>query len=117
MVPIISFIFFQVPLDSFHYLTRIHYQASSCKQWGEREIDYILFTQRDVEVTANPNEVMSYQYVDQEQLRALLDDGKKGKVLITPWFQLICDHFLFHWWNRLADLSSVKEHTNIHRLL
>ena len=107
----------QVPLQSFQFLTRIHYQASSCNQWGEHEIDYILFIQQDVDITANPNEVMSYQYIDQEQLRSLLEDGMKGKVLVTPWFRLICDHFLFHWWDRLKNLSSVQDHANIHRLL
>ena len=33
---------------------------------GEHEIDHILVTQRDVEVTPNPNEVMSYQFVDHD---------------------------------------------------
>ena len=113
---IIQFIFFQIPLESIEYLTRIHYQAASCNQWGEHEIDYILFIQQDVDITANPNEVMSYQYMDQGQLRSLLEDGKKGKVLVTPWFQLTCDHFLFHWWDRLKNLNSVQDHAKIHRL-
>ena len=47
----------QVPLNKFHYITRIHYQAWSDETWGEHEIDYILFIQSDVDVVANPNEV------------------------------------------------------------
>ena len=99
-------------------MTRIHYRASSCSQWGEHEIDYILFVQRDVDVTANPNEVMSYQYMDQGELRSLLEEGNKGKVLVTPWFQLVCDHFLFQWWDNLKNLSPIQEdNAKIHRLL
>lgn len=117
MVPVISLSVSQVPLESLQYLTRIHYQASSCNQWGEHEIDYILFTKKDVTIAANPNEVMCHQYVDQGQLRALLEDVKNGKVLVTPWFQLICEQFLFKWWDRLDNLSSVQDQGSIHRML
>ena len=52
-----------VPSD-FKYLTRLHYWAadvvthgkSSC--WGEHEIDYILFVQKNVKVNPNPEEVL-----------------------------------------------------------
>lgn len=27
----------QVPVDKFHFLTRIHYKAQSCATWGEHE--------------------------------------------------------------------------------
>jgi len=31
----------QVPLDNFHFLTRIHYKAPSDGQWGEHESTYL----------------------------------------------------------------------------
>jgi len=39
------------------FLTRVHYRASSCDKWGEHEIDYVLFAQRDVDLNINANEV------------------------------------------------------------
>ena len=39
------------------FMTRIHYKASSCKKWGEHEIDYVLLAQRDVSLNLNSNEV------------------------------------------------------------
>nr|CAD7263470.1 unnamed protein product [Timema shepardi] len=43
--------------ESFHYLTRIHYQAGNRGQWGEHEIDYIMILHRDVTLNPNMNEV------------------------------------------------------------
>nr|CAD7193853.1 unnamed protein product [Timema douglasi] len=42
--------------ESFHYLTRIHYQAGNRGQWGEHEIDYIMILHRDVTLSPNMNE-------------------------------------------------------------
>ena len=67
----------QVPVDDFHYLTRIHYKAPNVPAdgtFGEHEIDYILFIQKNVDVTANKNEVQSYRYVNQEQLKEFLGE-------------------------------------------
>lgn len=36
----------QVTPDEMAYLTRIHYKAQSDGDWGEHEIDYILFMQK-----------------------------------------------------------------------
>lgn len=65
----------------------------------------------------NPNEVMSVRYVTQEELRQLLEEGRNGKVKITPWFQLICDTFLFKWWDKLSSLSSVTDSVTIHNMV
>lgn len=53
----------QVPIDDFTFLTRIHYLAPSDGTWGEHEVDYILFIQKDVTFTPNPNEVSDTMYV------------------------------------------------------
>jgi isopentenyl-diphosphate delta-isomerase len=107
----------QVPLDAFTFLTRIHYKAQSCETWGEHEIDYILFIQRDVSLSVNPNEVSDTRYVTQQQLKDLLASSDGGSVRITPWFQLICHHFLFKWWNNLSQLHQVTDVNNIHKMI
>ena len=70
--------------------------------------------QRDVDVTINDNEVKKILYVDQHELRDLLSLKDQG-VLVTPWFKLICDKFLFQWWNSLSNLSSYIDN-DIHDL-
>lgn len=110
-------ILLQVDLADFVYLTRIHYKAESDSTWGEHEIDYILFLQKDIPCTPNPNEVMSYRYVDQEQLKNLLVQSDQGGAKITPWFKIICETFLFKWWNNLSNLSPFVEESAIHRMI
>lgn len=106
----------QVPLDAFQFVTRIHYQASSDETWGEHEIDYILIIQADVEVAANPNEVLSHCFVTKEELKALMKKAKEENVKITPWFKLIVDAFLMEWWNNLDSLNTLVDTRTIHKL-
>lgn len=54
--------------ENFHYLTRIHYQDEGDGIWGEHEIDYILFLQKDFDLTPNPNEVSEVFYVQKDNL-------------------------------------------------
>ncbi|XP_055336409.1 isopentenyl-diphosphate Delta-isomerase 1-like [Paramacrobiotus metropolitanus] len=106
----------QVPWEEFHYLTRIHYQAASDGKWGEHEIDYILFLQKDVDLVPNPNEVKSVRYVTPEALKNMMEEDKAGKIHLTPWFRLICQSQLFEWWENLHNLRKFDEHAVIHRL-
>ena len=39
----------------------------------------------------------------------------KDGTLITPWFKLIVDNFLPHWWGNLGLLQNCTEHDKIHR--
>ncbi|XP_017560535.1 isopentenyl-diphosphate Delta-isomerase 1 [Pygocentrus nattereri] len=106
----------QVPPEEMTYLTRIHYKAQSDGVWGEHEIDYILFMQKDVELQPDPNEVKSHRYVSKEELKELLEKAKRSEVLITPWFSLIADTFLFKWWDNLQNLKQFMDHDRIHRM-
>ncbi|KAL7887647.1 hypothetical protein AOLI_G00053680 [Acnodon oligacanthus] len=106
----------QVPPEEMTYLTRIHYKAQSDGVWGEHEIDYILFMQKDVELQPDPNEVKSHRYVSKEELKELLEKAKRNEVLITPWFSLIADTFLFKWWDNLQNLKQFMDHDRIHRM-
>lgn len=106
------------PLENFHYLTRIHYKALSGEvqsKWGEHEIDYILIlkTKDDIKIDANLNEVRDYKYVSQEALKQMFQDET---LVFTPWFKLICETFLFKWWDNLSNLSEFED-DKIHRLL
>ncbi|CAO0801020.1 unnamed protein product [Mucor circinelloides] len=103
----------QVPLDKFKYLTRIHYLAPSDGQWGEHEVDYILFMKANVDLDVNPNEIRDVKYVTPDELKAMFADSS---VPMTPWFKLICNSFLFKWWDQLDTIENVKADDTIHRL-
>jgi isopentenyl-diphosphate Delta-isomerase len=83
------------------FLTRILYKAESDGIWGEHEVDYILIMKVDedtVPMQLNAGEVAGVKYVWPDELKSMF-----GSVEITPWFQLICEHFLFKWWQRMID--------------
>ncbi|XP_034561775.1 isopentenyl-diphosphate Delta-isomerase 1 isoform X1 [Notolabrus celidotus] len=106
----------QVTPDEMTYLTRIHYKAQSDGVWGEHEIDYILLMQKEVELNPDPNEIKSHCYVSKEELKEMLKKAKSGELLITPWFSLIAETFLFTWWDNLQDLKQFIDHNKIHRM-
>ncbi|XP_037311923.2 isopentenyl-diphosphate Delta-isomerase 1 [Pungitius pungitius] len=106
----------QVKPDEMTYLTRIHYKAQSDGVWGEHEIDYILFMQKNVELSPDPNEIKTHCYVSKEEMKELLEKAKRKEVEITPWFSLIAETFLFKWWDDLQNLKKFMDHDNIHRM-
>lgn len=55
--------FYQIRPENFHYLTRIHYADIGDGTWGEHEIDYILFLQKNVDLHPNPSEVSEISYI------------------------------------------------------
>lgn len=103
----------QVPPEGFDFLTRIHYKAPSAGLWGEHEIDYILFTQREVDLAINPNEVKDYKYVTAEELKEMFKDTS---LTFTPWFKLICETMLFEWWANFDNLEKYLGETQIRRM-
>ena len=105
----------QVPLEDFHFLTRIHYKAPSDGKWGEHEIDYILFIKADVDLEVNPNEVQDVKYVSADELKHMF---KEGKLAFTPWFKLICNTMLFEWWEHLDEgLEKYLNEKDIRRMV
>lgn len=110
--------FSDVPLENFDYLTRIHYKSASGTEdskWGEHEIDYILIlkTTNDIALNPNWNEVKDFKWVTADKLREMFEDPS---LVFTPWFKLICQSFLFKWWDNLSNLAPFQDDT-IHRLL
>ncbi|KAG6047147.1 isopentenyl-diphosphate delta-isomerase idi1 [Claviceps sp. LM77 group G4] len=105
----------QVPIEKFHFLTRIHYKAPSDGKWGEHEIDYILFIKAHVDLDINLNEVQATQYVSAEKLKQLFE---QPDLKFTPWFKLICNSMLFEWWQSLdSGLEKYTNETQIRRML
>lgn len=110
----------QVPVDEFEYLTRIHYKSENVPRdgrWGEHEIDYILFMQKDVDLEPNYNEVKSYRYVSKEELQSIMKNSASDGTLITPWFKLITETFLYKWWDSLDSLKDYRDRDTIHRMI
>lgn len=112
-----------VQLHDLHYLTRIHYRAE-CDDgvWGEHEIDYVFFAQKDVDLTPQPNEVAAVRYVTESELKSLLKQADTSPDLqLTPWFRYIVDGFAWKWWRVLREkgiqgLGECKDAVNIHRV-
>lgn len=79
-------VLFQVSADKIHYITRLLYQAQdpSNPEWGEHELDYILFMRGDIVPFPNLNEVEATQYVSKAGLKLLL--SKKQVFLVNSQF-------------------------------
>ena len=87
-----------LPEDCFTFLTKIHYKApmpGESPQWGEHEIDYILFAKptSPVSFRPNPEEVSEARYFSQDEIKAFCEDGAQHGELISPWFGEI-EHLL-----------------------
>jgi farnesyl-diphosphate farnesyltransferase len=100
----------QVPIAKFKFLTRLHYWAADtvthgpASEWGEHEVDYILFLQvhsSSLSIKPNPDEVDAIQYVTLPELQRLMHPS--SGLLWSPWFKIIAERFLPQWW---ADLST-----------
>ncbi|XP_076233699.1 isopentenyl-diphosphate delta isomerase isoform X2 [Calliopsis andreniformis] len=104
----------QVLPSDFLYLTRIHYHAVN-GYWGEHEIDYVLFLQKD-NITLNPNsdEVSDLHWVSRSEIDQFV---KNLKSPLTPWFNLILKHNLPLWWDNLHALEKMQNHNSIQRFL
>lgn len=80
-------------------------------------MDYVLFMQKEVTLQPNVNEVKDCWYASQTQIKELLQKSSEDpNTLVTPWFKLIADHFLFKWWASLNDLSHFENDREIHRM-
>lgn len=108
--------------DNFKYLTRLHYWAADVvthgphSPWGENEIDYILLLKCDVEVVPNVEEVQDFKFVTQQELRRMMKPATN--LLWSPWFRIIAEKFLVHWWvdlDKTLTTETFVDHKSIHR--
>lgn len=97
----------QVQPSEFFYLTRIHYQSDGDGCWGEHEIDYVLFLQKDnVTLDPNPDEVSEIHWVPRSNIDKFV---KEINSPLTPWFHLILKHRLLNWWDNLHSLEKMQD--------
>lgn len=94
-----------IPTSKLEFITKILYKAPSGNSWAEHEVDYIFIMNKFVTVAENWNEVSETRWVDKEELKQML----AGEDSFTPWFRLISRQFLFDWWEKLSDLSQLKD--------
>lgn len=105
----------QVPISKFKFLTRLHYWAADVvthgpkSPWGEHEIDYILFIKADVELNPNLEEVADVKYVTLAELKFMM----RSKGLWSPWFRIIAEKFLVHWWNDLDRTLTTNDFVDV----
>ena len=91
-----------VPIEGFKFLTRLHYYAADVithgkyAEWGEHEIDYILFIQTTAKLAPNPEEVSDTKYVTLPELQQMM--APSSGLLWSPWFRIIVEQFLVKWW-------------------
>ncbi|XP_055602090.1 isopentenyl-diphosphate Delta-isomerase 1 [Uranotaenia lowii] len=102
----------QVRPENFHFLTRIHYLDRGDGIWGEHEVDYILFLQKDVDLKPNESEVREVRYISRDQLDQQIGDLRAP---LTPWFRLILAHRLKLWWDNLHRLKKFENLSTIER--
>lgn len=100
----------EVDVNALQYLTRIHYKSTGDGEWGEHEVDYILFLHKDVTLNPNPNEVSQVQFIAKSEFQKYLN---KLEHPLTPWFQLVVKHRLNIWWENLGELSKFYDHERI----
>lgn len=101
------------PTEEMVFLTRILYSApSQCGQWGENELDYILFLKtKALKFEPNPNEVKAVTFLKANQL----DEFIRERAKLTPWFSLLARSFLPKWWANLENIEQYKDHASIHK--
>lgn len=109
-----------VPISKFKFLTRLHYWAADVvthgkkAPWGEHEIDYILFIQldtKDIKVNLNDEEVSAIRYVSYDELRRSMKPATG--LLWSPWFRIIVEKFLVHWWKDLNLTMTTNKYVDL----
>jgi isopentenyl-diphosphate delta-isomerase len=62
-------------------------------------------------------QVAAVQYVSKEQLKDLVAkaDRKEGGIVLSPWFRLIVDKFLYQWWD-LLEADRLQEAIDLQRI-
>ncbi|KAK9793172.1 hypothetical protein WJX73_004249 [Symbiochloris irregularis] len=107
----------QIPLKGFRYLTRLHYCAADPHskgqepQWGEHEMDYILFSRASVDVRPNAEEVSDIKWVTLPELKRLMAPSSGLKW--SPWFRILVENHLDGWWQDLQKTLAVADEQSI----
>lgn len=78
------------------------------------QIDYILFIKARVDLKPNADEVGDAKYVTEKELQQMMkpDSGLKW----SPWFRIIAERFLHHWWQDVDQTISSMKHVDLQRI-
>jgi len=118
---------------AFKFLTRVHYSAPYIPgygpppanddvegwkkvEWGEHEIDYVLFVKADVELDPHPEEVRDTCWVSKDELYAMM---KKPGLHWSPWFCKIVEKWYDGWTEDIDATINTDKHVDldtIHKL-
>lgn len=91
-------------------VNKIAYRAESDGGlWGEAEIDYIFVLRKNISLKPNSEEVKSYRYVTQNEMKDILLNGSRVGIKITPWMRLLSKDFLFKYWANLHNLDNIAQ--------
>jgi len=105
----------QLKVENMHYLTRILYQAPSTGgEWGEHELDYIIFMKANVHTNINPDEVSDTAWIPRHELTDFMKEVHQSGGGVTPWFHLVSQHLLHDWWKNLDNIHKFTDHEKIH---
>lgn len=67
--------------------------------------------QADVDVRPNPSEVADVRWVDQAELKEMMDPSSGLKW--SPWFRIIAENFLAGWWQHLDRTLTTDEAVDV----
>lgn len=105
-----------IGLEELKFVNKLAYRAESDGgKWGEAEIDYIFILKKNIALKLNPEEVQSYRYVTQVEMKDLLLNHDEYNIKITPWVRLMAQDFLFKYWDNLNDLDRIAQPNSIIR--
>jgi isopentenyldiphosphate isomerase len=74
-------------------------------------LNICILPQADVKLKQNPEEVMDVKYVTLNELQAMMKPS--SGLLWSPWFKIIAEKFLPHWWAVCVDFMILTSSYNI----
>jgi len=93
-------------VNDLQFMGKIYYSAKCDETWGEHEIDYCFFIQRDFrpeDFKFHKDEIQDLKWVGKDEILPFLEQKYREKEEVTPWFGAIMHYQLFKWWNVLIN--------------
>eukprot|EP00560_Eucampia_antarctica_P007581 CAMPEP_0197827070 /NCGR_PEP_ID=MMETSP1437-20131217/3939_1 /TAXON_ID=49252 ORGANISM="Eucampia antarctica, Strain CCMP1452" /NCGR_SAMPLE_ID=MMETSP1437 /ASSEMBLY_ACC=CAM_ASM_001096 /LENGTH=261 /DNA_ID=CAMNT_0043427787 /DNA_START=219 /DNA_END=1004 /DNA_ORIENTATION=+ len=116
----------EISIDGFKYLTRLHYWAADTvthgpkSEWGEHEIDYVLFytvpNKESITLNYHADEVDDIKWLTKWELVEMLKDEN---LIFSPWFFLIAQKWLIPeggWWDNLEKTMNTDKHCDFENI-
>jgi len=96
-------------IDELKFMGKIFYSAECDDDWGENEIDYCFFIQKDFQeddFKPSRDEIERCAWVGRDEILPFLRERYQNTgETITPWFGAIIHYSLFKWWDNLIEGS------------